>query len=65
MAIQLSTTVRNARLDAIETAIGACRNYADTIGELFAAIDGFATWVAREADGQALDKQACYDSWPH
>jgi len=32
--------------------------------ELFIAIDEFASWLAKEADGQALDKKACYDAWP-
>ena len=42
----------------------ACRNAADTLGQLFIAIDEFASWLAKEADGQALDKKACYDAWP-
>lgn len=42
----------------------SCRNAADTIGQLFIAIDEFAGKVAVEADGHALDKRACYDSWP-
>ena len=42
----------------------ACRSAADTIGELFIAIDEFAGKTAVEADGHALDKKACYDSWP-
>ncbi len=42
----------------------ACRNAADTIGQLFIAIDEFAGKTAVEADGHALDKKACYDAWP-
>ena len=42
----------------------ACRNAADTLGQLFIAIDEYASWLAKEADGQALDKKACYDAWP-
>jgi len=41
-----------------------CRNAADTIGQLFIAINEFAGKTAAEADGHALDKRACYDSWP-
>ena len=42
----------------------ACRNYANSTTELFIAIDEYASWLAKEADGQALDKKACYDAWP-
>lgn len=42
----------------------SCRNAADTIGQLFIAIDEFAGKTAVAADGHALDKQACYDAWP-
>lgn len=42
----------------------ACRNYASTITELFDSIEGFSSWLAKEADGQVLDKKACYDAWP-
>lgn len=42
----------------------ACRNYASSTTELFIAIDEYASWLAKEADGQALDKKACYDAWP-
>ena len=41
-----------------------CRNAADTIGQLFIAINEFAGKTAAEADGHALDKKACYDAWP-
>jgi len=41
-----------------------CRNAADTIGQLFIAINEFAGKTAAEADGHALDKRACYDAWP-
>ena len=50
--------------DRSQTDLAACRNASDTIGQLFVAIDEFAGKVAVEADGHALDKQACYDSWP-
>ena len=42
----------------------SCRNAADTIGQLFIAIDEFAGKTAVAADGHALDKKACYDAWP-
>jgi hypothetical protein len=42
----------------------ACRNYANSTTELFIAIDEYASWLAKEADGHALDKKACYDAWP-
>jgi len=58
-------------LDSVRTLQGrsqndltACRNYASSTTELFIAIDEFASWLAKEADGQALDKKACYDAWP-
>ena len=44
--------------------LASCRNAADTLGQLFIAIDEFAGKVAVEADGHALDKKACYDAWP-
>lgn len=62
-AVGLQNDLR-ALKDRSQNDLAACRNYANTISELFVAIDGFATWLAKEADGQALDKQACYDSWP-
>ena len=42
----------------------SCRNAADTLGQLFIAIDEFAGKTAVAADGHALDKKACYDAWP-
>ena len=50
--------------DRSQNDLTACRNAADTLGRLFIAIDEFASWLAKEADGQALDKKACYDAWP-
>jgi len=50
--------------DRSQNDLTACRNAADTLGQLFIAIDEFAGKTAAEADGHALDKQACYDAWP-
>ena len=50
--------------DRSQNDLTACRNAADTIGQLFIAIDEFAGKTAVEADGHALDKKACYDAWP-
>ena len=50
--------------DRSQNDLTACRNYADSTTELFITIDEFASWLAKEADGQALDKKACYDAWP-
>jgi hypothetical protein len=50
--------------DRSQNDLTACRNYASSTTELFIAIDEFASWLAKEADGQALDKKACYDAWP-
>ena len=50
--------------DRSQNDLTACRNYANTITELFDSIEGFSSWLAKEADGQALDKKACYDAWP-
>ena len=50
--------------DRSQNDLTACRNYANSTTELFIAIDEYASWLAKEADGQALDKKACYDAWP-
>ena len=50
--------------DRSQNDLTACRNYASSTTELFIAIDEYASWLAKEADGQALDKKACYDAWP-
>lgn len=50
--------------DRSQNDLAACRNAADTLGQLFIAIDEFAGKTAAEADGHALDKKACYDAWP-
>ena len=50
--------------DRSQNDLTACRNAADTIGQLFIAIDEFAGKTAVAADGHALDKKACYDAWP-
>ncbi len=50
--------------DRSQNDLTTCRNAADTIGQLFIAIDEFAGKTAVEADGHALDKKACYDAWP-
>ena len=50
--------------DRSQNDLTTCRNAADTLGQLFITIDEFASWLAKEADGQALDKKACYDAWP-
>lgn len=50
--------------DRSQNDLTACRNYANSTTELFIAIDEYASWLAKEADGQALDKRACYDAWP-
>ena len=50
--------------DRSQNDLTSCRNAADTIGQLFIAIDEFAGKTAVAADGHALDKKACYDAWP-
>lgn len=50
--------------DRSQNDLTSCRNAADTIGQLFIAINEFAGKTAVEADGHALDKKACYDAWP-
>ena len=50
--------------DRSQNDLTSCRNYASSTTELFIAIDEYASWLAKEADGQALDKKACYDAWP-
>ena len=50
--------------DRSQNDLTACRNYANSTTELFIAIDEYASWLAKEADGHALDKKACYDAWP-
>ena len=50
--------------DRSQNDLTTCRNAADTIGQLFIAINEFAGKTAAEADGHALDKKACYDAWP-
>ena len=50
--------------DRSQNDLTTCRNAADTIGQLFIAINEFAGKTAAEADGHALGKKACYDAWP-
>ena len=50
--------------DRSQNDLTTCRNYANSTTELFIAINEYASWLAKEADGQALDKKACYDAWP-
>lgn len=50
--------------DRSQNDLTTCRNAADTIGQLFIAIDEFASYLAKAADNHALDKKACYDAWP-
>lgn len=50
--------------DRSQNDLTSCRNAADTLGQLFIAIDEFASYLAKAADNHALDKKACYDAWP-
>jgi hypothetical protein len=62
-AIGLRDSIR-ASEDRAKTSLTACLQHASTLSGLFVAVDEFAGRVAKEADGHAIDKQACTAAWP-